>query len=85
MNIFNDIFYRYGGHIELIRFNEYYGIPRDHKLDPFSRLVLVFMLLHCIFLGKKAIIITSNHGTTMFFPITILSRKTLRKNNPKGT
>ena len=23
--------------------------------------------LHCIFLGKKAIIITSKHGTTIFF------------------
>ena len=27
--------------------------------------------LHCIFLWKKAIIITSKHGTTTFFPITI--------------
>ena len=27
--------------------------------------------LYCIFLGKKAIIITSKHGTTIFFPITI--------------
>ena len=23
--------------------------------------------LHCIFLGKKAIIVTSKHGTTIFF------------------
>ena len=27
--------------------------------------------LQCIFLGKKAIIIKSKHGTTIFFPITI--------------
>ena len=27
--------------------------------------------LHCIFLGEKAIIITSKQGTTIFFPITI--------------
>ena len=27
--------------------------------------------LHCIFLGKKAIIITSKHDTAIFFPITI--------------
>ena len=27
--------------------------------------------LHCIFLRKKAIIITSKRGTTIFFPITI--------------
>ena len=32
--------------------------------------------LHCIFLRKKAIIITSKHGKTIFFPITIFSRKT---------
>ena len=27
--------------------------------------------LHCIFLGKKAMIIKSKQGTTIFFPITI--------------
>ena len=26
-------FFRYGGHIELIRFKEYYGKPRLHKHD----------------------------------------------------
>ena len=30
------------------------------------------MVCHCIFLVKKAIIITSKHGTRIFFPITIL-------------
>ena len=30
------------------------------------------MVFHCIFLGKKAIIITSKQGTTIFFPNTIL-------------
>ena len=29
-----DLFYRYGGHIELIRFKEYYGMPRGHEQDP---------------------------------------------------
>ena len=29
-----DLFYRYGGHIELIRFKEYYGMPRGHEHDP---------------------------------------------------
>ena len=29
-----DLFYRYGGHIELIRFKEHYGMPRGHKHDP---------------------------------------------------
>lgn len=32
--------------------------------------------LHCIFLKKKAIIIKSKNGKTIFFPITIFSRKT---------
>ena len=27
-------FYRYGGHIEFIRFKEYYGMPSGHKHDP---------------------------------------------------
>ena len=28
------IFFRYGSHIELIRFKEYYGMPRGHEDDP---------------------------------------------------
>ena len=27
----NRPFYRYGGHIELIRFKEYYRMPRGHE------------------------------------------------------
>ena len=27
----NRPFYRYGGHIELIRFKEYYRVPRGHE------------------------------------------------------
>ena len=30
----NGAFYRYGGHIEFIRFKEYYGIPGGHEHDP---------------------------------------------------
>ena len=30
----NRPFYRYGGHIELIEFKEYYGMSRGHKHDP---------------------------------------------------
>ena len=30
----NRPFYRYGGHIELIGFKEYYGMPRGHEHDP---------------------------------------------------
>ena len=31
---FHRPFYRYGGHIELIGFKEYYGMPRGHEHDP---------------------------------------------------
>ena len=30
----NRPFYRYGGHIELTGFKEYYGMPRGHEHDP---------------------------------------------------
>ena len=30
----NRPFYRYGGHIELIGFKEYYGMLRGHEHDP---------------------------------------------------
>ena len=30
----NRPFYRYGGHIELIRFKEYYRMPRGHEHIP---------------------------------------------------
>ena len=30
----NRPFYRYGGHIEFIRFKEYFGMPRGHGHDP---------------------------------------------------
>ena len=29
----NRPFYRYGGYIELVRFKEYYGMPRGHPHD----------------------------------------------------
>ena len=29
----NRPFYQYGDHIELMRFKEYYGIPREHVQD----------------------------------------------------
>ena len=33
----NRTFYRYGGHIELIRFKEYYGMPRGHSPSIYGR------------------------------------------------
>ena len=32
--ISNRLFYRYGGHIELLGFKEYYGMPKGHENDP---------------------------------------------------
>ena len=40
----NRPFYRYGGHIEFIRFKEYYGMPRGHSLG-----------IYACFSGKKGI------------------------------
>ena len=57
----NRPFYRYSGHIEFIKSEEYYGMPRVHSLSSYKR-----------FLDKKAIIIASKHGTMTFFSITII-------------
>ena len=55
VTIENRPFYLYGGHIELIRFNEYYGIPRGHEHDPLYSLSIKNMVSYYIFLGEKAI------------------------------
>ena len=41
------------------------------------------MVFHCIFLGKRAIIITSKHGTRIFFPVTILFQENFKKKCPE--
>ena len=77
----NRPFYRYGGHIEFIRFKEYYGMPRG--------VLFAFRAkreFQCIFLGKKAIVIVSKHGTTIFFShynlfLANLKEKLARKAN----
>ena len=38
MNFNLDFFYRHGGHIELLRFKEYYGMPKGHEHDPIHSL-----------------------------------------------
>ena len=67
------------------RFKEYYGMPRKHSLR-YLRAFQAKRELHCLFLGKKVIIITSKQGITTFSshynqePITqSFSRKTCRK------
>ena len=65
-------FYRYGGHVELIRSKRVLWDAQGDEHDPLYSFSIRNMVFHYIFLGKKAIIITSKHCTTIFFPITIL-------------
>ena len=65
--IVNRPFYRYGGHIEFIRFMEYYGMPRGHSLSIYTGFLGKMRTSMTMFIGKKAIIITSKKGTRIFF------------------
>ena len=65
--IVNRPFYQYGGHIEFIIFMEYYGMPRGHSLSIYTGVFGKMRTSMTIFIGKKAIIITSKKGTTIFF------------------
>ena len=62
-------FYQYGGHIEFIRFKEYYGMPRGGTRSLFTRAFRAKRGLQCIFLGKKAIVIAAKDGTMIFFSL----------------
>ena len=62
-DFFDRLLYLYGDHIELIRFKEYYGMPRGHEQDSLyllsiRNMVYIYGLIYGIFLGTKAIIIT---------------------------
>ena len=69
--------------IDLIRFKEYYEMPKGYEHDPLHSLSIIntygLSEFQCIFLGKKVIIITSKHGTTIFFPITIFFYEDFKK------
>ena len=66
--ITNRPFYQYGGHIEFIRFKEYYGMPRGHSLSIYAHFSgKKRTSMYISFLGKKAIVIISKDGTTIFF------------------
>ena len=75
----NRPFYRYSGHIEFIRFKGYYGMPRGGTRSVFTRAFGAKRELHCIFLGKKTIIITSKHDATIFFSHYNLSLRKLQE------
>ena len=65
--------YRYGGHIESLRLNEYYGMPKGHEHDPFFRLVLVLWSFALYFSGKKRSLLHPKTAQRSFFLITIFS------------
>ena len=66
ISVYNRPFYQYGGHIEFLRFKRDNKMPRGHSLSINARF-WGKKRTYCIFLGKKAIITTSKHGTTIFF------------------
>ena len=64
--IVNTPFYRYSGHIEFIRFNEYYGMPRGYRHDQIYSHQYLRALFGPVFLyfflekdynGKKKIVV----------------------------
>ena len=54
-------------------------MPRGHKHDPLYSFSIRNMVFHYIFLGKKAMIITFKHCTTIFFAVTILFQENFKK------
>ena len=73
--------------IKLIRFKEYYGMPRGHEHDPLYSLSIrnmVFQTYTVYFWGKRRSSLHPNTAQRSFFPLKSYSKKTLRKNVPKG-
>ena len=56
--------------LNLLDFRSVMGCPEGIRSE-FTHALWAKRELQTIFLRKKAIIITSKHGTTIFFPITI--------------
>ena len=65
--MYNRPFYRYGSHIEFIRFKEYYRNCPGGTCSVFTSAFQPKRELQSIFLEKKAIVITSKDGTMIFF------------------
>ena len=81
----NRHFYRYGRHIELLDLRSILGYPGGTR-SVLARVFLAKREFQCIFLGKKTIIITFKHGTTIFFShynlfLANLKEKLARKAN----
>ena len=76
VKIFNRPFYRYGGHIEFIRFKEYYGMPRGHWLIIYARFSGKKEDFNVHFSGKRRSLLHPNTAQRSFFPLQSFSRKT---------
>ena len=61
-----DLFTDTAAILNLLDLRSIMGCPGGTR-SVFTRAFRAKRELHCIFLGKKAIIITSKHGTTIFF------------------
>ena len=69
-------FYLYGGHIELLRLNEYYGISRGHEHDLLYSLNIKNMVFHCISREKGDIsFLHPNTAQLSFFSLQSYSKK----------
>ena len=72
----NRPFYRYGGHIEFIRFKEYYGIPRGHWLSIYARFSDKKRISMYISREKGFRHYIQTRHNDLFFPLQSFSRKT---------
>ena len=63
----NRPFYRYSGHIEFIRFKEYYGMPRRHSLSIYAGFLGNMRTSMIVYRQKGDHYYIQTHGTTIFF------------------
>ena len=90
ISTFRLYFERFSGHF-FVKFSQNKVVMGKKIIWPFLDVIIIAffllsiknMVFHCIFLGKKAIIITSKHGTRIFFPIRILFYENLKKKCPE--
>ena len=77
-----DLFTDTAAILNLLELRSITGCPGGTR-SVFTRVFRAKRQLHCIILEKKAIIIKSKHGTTIFFPITIFFWENLKNNWPE--
>ena len=69
-------FYRFGGHIEFIKFMEYYGMPRGYSLSIFTRFSGKKKTSMYISREKRDHYYIQTRHKDLFFPLQSFSRKT---------